>query len=408
MIRTSLNDVYRESSYLLHIECDLFFLRFKRNKSVTLFSFNCLVLLHRLPLLKAPFLLRQTIQTCSNSWNVLWSLEPPGNTQRPVTDARTFRTFSFYKLADVGPCPMGHFAVMDPHLNGWRRLLPMDIWKNDVRSAEMQLKCYKYFDENNGVIEFRCKHINLQSFPYLGFPRRAAWWRALKPLLFVRVMSAMWSKRRVRISSRFLEIASWSGVSPSWSWKYFLKSWSTHVCIPYLYMYLCLCLCICLSVSLCICVSMYQNNKKINSTKLNDRMCATSPSLQTWRLGWPPSSRSIFTTPTWPLFTATWRGVCRRLLRALRSAAELARIWTTPGSSPYAAWWIARSPSLSWKRLLKHKVGCIFTVRYDMRKGLPISRQHTYKEYITYLNKHIKIIMNSQNKVKWNASYSLF
>lgn len=54
---------------------------------------------------------------------------------------------------------------------------------------------------------------------HLGFPRRAAWCRALNPSLFVRVMSAAWSNNRAKMSSRFLEIASWRGVSPSASWK---------------------------------------------------------------------------------------------------------------------------------------------------------------------------------------------
>lgn len=85
----------------------------------------------------------------------------------------------------------------------------------------------------------------------------------------------------------------------------------------------------------------------------------------------------------------------------------MARIWTTPGSSPYAAWWIARSPSLSWKRLLIHKVGCVYCKTWH-EKGLLISLQLTYKEYITHINKHIKIIMNFQDKVKWNVTYSLF
>ena len=54
---------------------------------------------------------------------------------------------------------------------------------------------------------------------YLGLPRNAAWWIALKPLLLVIIISAWWSSSRESISSRFLEMASWSGVSPSESYN---------------------------------------------------------------------------------------------------------------------------------------------------------------------------------------------
>lgn len=54
-----------------------------------------------------------------------------------------------------------------------------------------------------------------RSSAYLGFPRSAAWCRALKPLLLVRVMSAPWSNNRANMSSRFFVTASWSAVSPS-------------------------------------------------------------------------------------------------------------------------------------------------------------------------------------------------
>lgn len=54
---------------------------------------------------------------------------------------------------------------------------------------------------------------------YLGLPRRAAWWSALNPLLFVSVMSAPCSSSNDNMSSRFLEIASCKGVSPSESWN---------------------------------------------------------------------------------------------------------------------------------------------------------------------------------------------
>lgn len=56
---------------------------------------------------------------------------------------------------------------------------------------------------------------NFENKLYLGFPLSAAWWRALNPLLLVIVTSAPASKSTARISSRFLLIASWSGVSPS-------------------------------------------------------------------------------------------------------------------------------------------------------------------------------------------------
>lgn len=50
---------------------------------------------------------------------------------------------------------------------------------------------------------------------HLGFPRRAALCRALNPLLFVSIMSALWSSSNVNMSSLFLEMASCKGVSPS-------------------------------------------------------------------------------------------------------------------------------------------------------------------------------------------------
>ncbi len=54
---------------------------------------------------------------------------------------------------------------------------------------------------------------------YLGFPRRAAWCKALNPLLLVMVTSAPASNRTDSISSLFLLMASCRGVSPSESWK---------------------------------------------------------------------------------------------------------------------------------------------------------------------------------------------
>ena len=63
-------------------------------------------------------------------------------------------------------------------------------------------------------------HTKYQTWlPYLGLPLNAAWCRALKPLLFVTMMSACCSKRIVNMSSLFLLIASCKGVSPSESWS---------------------------------------------------------------------------------------------------------------------------------------------------------------------------------------------
>jgi hypothetical protein len=60
--------------------------------------------------------------------------------------------------------------------------------------------------------------IQTLSDSYLGLPRRAAWCKVLKPLLLVILISAPCSKSNVNMSSRFLLIASWRGVSPSESW----------------------------------------------------------------------------------------------------------------------------------------------------------------------------------------------
>ena len=53
---------------------------------------------------------------------------------------------------------------------------------------------------------------------YLGLPRSAAWCSALKPLLLDMPMSAPCSSSILSMSSRFLLMASCSGVSPSLSW----------------------------------------------------------------------------------------------------------------------------------------------------------------------------------------------
>lgn len=63
---------------------------------------------------------------------------------------------------------------------------------------------------------FKCTGNSKRCYLYLGFHlSSAAWCRALNPLLFVMVTSAPASRRTARMSSRFLLIASWRGVSPS-------------------------------------------------------------------------------------------------------------------------------------------------------------------------------------------------
>jgi len=56
--------------------------------------------------------------------------------------------------------------------------------------------------------EYFFKAATLHSPTYVGFPLNAAWCRALKPLLFVTVMSAVDSSSNVNMSSRFLLMAS--------------------------------------------------------------------------------------------------------------------------------------------------------------------------------------------------------
>jgi len=69
---------------------------------------------------------------------------------------------------------------------------------------------------------------------YLGFPRNAAWCRALKPLLLAIVRSAWNSSSRVIISSLFLLMASWRGVSPSESYRGQERSKVCHVLYNFL------------------------------------------------------------------------------------------------------------------------------------------------------------------------------
>lgn len=78
--------------------------------------------------------------------------------------------------------------------------------------------------------------------------------------------------------------------------------------------------------------------------------------VSTCRLGWHPRSRRVLTTPMWPLLTPMCSGVCLRLLRALRSAPPRCSCSMTLGSSPKAAWWTARSPSLSWQKKSKDDI----------------------------------------------------
>lgn len=153
---------------------------------------------------------------------------------------------------------------------------------------------------------------------YLGFPRSAAWWRALKPLLLVMVTSAPASSRTDSMSSLFLLMASWRGVSPSESYREHRAPYN------------------------CSAENLYTNQKAGKS--------APDPALArfTWRLGWQPKSNSVFTTCKWPLLTAMCNGVCLRLFLALRSAPPRCRTSITEPSSPNAAWCTARSPSLSF------------------------------------------------------------
>lgn len=70
-------------------------------------------------------------------------------------------------------------------------------------------------NENYCIYKERKGWENTSESSYLGFPLSAAWWRALNPLLLVNVISALWSRSKVSISSRFFEMASCRGVSPS-------------------------------------------------------------------------------------------------------------------------------------------------------------------------------------------------
>ena len=67
----------------------------------------------------------------------------------------------------------------------------------------------------------------------------------------------------------------------------------------------------------------------------------------TWRLGWQSFSSSVCTRLYRPLLTAMCSAVWRRLLRAFGSAPAWISCTMTAGSSPWAAWCTARSPSLS-------------------------------------------------------------
>ena len=89
------------------------------------------------------------------------------------------------------------------------------IQEDDFEKEEHSCLCRTFAGTDNTKASHRKRHAVRMLSTHLGFPRRAAWWRALNPVLLVRVMSAPWSNNRANMSSRFLEIASWSGVSPS-------------------------------------------------------------------------------------------------------------------------------------------------------------------------------------------------
>ena len=122
----------------------------------------------------------------------------------------------------------------------------------------------------------------------LVFPLRASWCNGLNPLLLQMERSALASTSSWIMVSFFLVIASWIGVSASMS-------------------------------------------------------C---------RLTWALSSSNVLTTWVWTLLTPMWSAVWRRLFLAFRShlrvPVESSSI--TSGSLPNAAWWMARSPSLSFNK----------------------------------------------------------
>ena len=72
--------------------------------------------------------------------------------------------------------------------------------------------------------------------------------------------------------------------------------------------------------------------------------------ITTCKLGWLPRSKRALTTPICPLLTPMCKGVWRRLFLAFKSPPPRCSISITAGSSPKAAWWTARSPSLSYEQ----------------------------------------------------------
>lgn len=100
---------------------------------------------------------------------------------------------------------------------------------------------------------------------------------------------------------------------------------------------------------LALLLSVAMTFKSFPNSLIHHHLCQSSldQGVLACKLGWHPSENRIFTTPAWPLLTATWSGLWRLLFRAFRSAPALISCSSTAGSSPNAAWWTARSPSLS-------------------------------------------------------------
>lgn len=101
------------------------------------------------------------------------------------------------------------------------------VCHDDQSKVSLKLKMcswtnLEHFEVTLSLCEGLCDTLH-RFCSYLGFPLSAAWWSALNPLLLVIMMSAFLSRRRASMSSRFLEMASCRGVSPSESWK---RKWS--------------------------------------------------------------------------------------------------------------------------------------------------------------------------------------
>ena len=63
-----------------------------------------------------------------------------------------------------------------------------------LKTDRKKLPHYALFNSYLGSLEKRTRMA-------LGLPRRAAWWSALKPLLLVNIMSALWSNNSANMSS---------------------------------------------------------------------------------------------------------------------------------------------------------------------------------------------------------------